>query len=84
MSAETILLSLGEVTIKPRPICPTLNALAMVQIIFPVANIPLLAIVRLEGPKSIGLVILPLSLICVTTPLSTLSTTPARKLDKFV
>ncbi len=52
--------------IESRTVCPALNALTMVQIIFPLTDVLLFAILRLESSKSICLVILPITLICVS------------------
>ena len=66
MRAEPILFTLGKMTIEPWTVSPAFNTLAMIQIIFPIANVSLFAIVWLERTETIGLIVLPFTLICVS------------------
>ena len=63
---ESVLFSKWEMTVETRAISPTLNTLAMVKIIFPLANVPFLAILRSKVTKAICLVVFPLSFIGIT------------------
>lgn len=66
MGAETILLTLSEMAVKPGCVCPALNTLAVVEVVLPVTNVSLLAVVGLEGTESVCLVVLPVAFISVT------------------
>ena len=66
MSPETVLFTLSKMAIEPWTISPAFNTLAMIEIVFPIAYISLFAVVWLERTETIGLVVLPFTLICVS------------------
>ena len=62
---EAILLPQAEVTVKSGAISPAFDSITVIQVIFPLANITLLAILRLKVPEAICLIVLPIALVSV-------------------
>ena len=66
VSTKSIFLPQAEMTIKPRSIRPAFNTLPMVQVIFPLSYVALLAVLGLKVPEAIRLIILPVAFVGVT------------------
>ena len=52
--------------VKPGSVCPAFHPLAVIEVVFPLANVALLAVHRFKVAEAIGLIVLPGSLVCVT------------------